>query len=503
MALTDKIPPEWNAPGIEPPDSKKDTGFEADDLVPAGWLNWFMAGVSAFLQDAQENGASTAWVQEQINKIAIPLIDSNTSTSKTSAPTADALRRTVESMAEALGLKQNTIRLADNYLAASVLVNAAADSQGRVYPDGFSFFKVSSSAGAWPTANGYVVTMRAGSGGFQLYFEMYTGVTQTDKTARFWTRSKRDSNAFWQDWTRMLTEVDLLDYVRQPGYAVTAGTGAAYTAALNPQPAVLVDGLSITIVPHTANTAADPTLKIGTLGALPIRRQSGGTFAAGTIKAGAPLSLVKVGSYFLARSAPAIGTATAAQVLAGSTFQSEAVPDGGSGTIPVRSGIVNATGAAQWGDGQLAVYLPDGYYPVPGSELRVSVAQIQAADGDLVAANIRTGVNIFGVVGTLEPRSYTRLTLTIPANSRSAVIDLGFAPSSITLTSADSGDFFGVTYVYSGASLQSFTGGRLTNYFLLWNSAGSSLSDSSTIPQQIIVANTSSSAVTCIIKAYK
>ncbi len=252
MALTDKIPPEWNAPGIEPPDSKKDTGFEADDLVPAGWLNWFMTGVSAFLQDAQENGASTAWVQEQINKIAIPLIDSNTSTSKTSAPTADALRRTVESMNEALGLKQNTVRLADNWLASSVLVNALPDAQGRVYPDGFSFFKVSSSAGAWPTSNGYVVTMRAGSGGFQLYFEMYTGNVQTDKTSRFWYRSKRDSNTFWQDFTRVATEADLalkMDAARPSnllpngsgqlgltGWMVRAGTGWNAGNGVGPAP---------------------------------------------------------------------------------------------------------------------------------------------------------------------------------------------------------------------------------------------------------------------------
>ncbi|OWA36783.1 hypothetical protein B9G55_01500 [Saccharibacillus sp. O16] len=150
-------------------------------------------------------------IEEAIANVKIPLVDSNTSNSKTSAPTADALRRTVESTAEALALKQNILRLPDNYLAASVLVNAAPDAQGRAYPDGVSMFKVSGSAGGWPSAYGYVLTFRAGSGGYQIFYEMYTGATQTDKTARQWTRSKRDSNAFWQDWAKGLTEADLDD----------------------------------------------------------------------------------------------------------------------------------------------------------------------------------------------------------------------------------------------------------------------------------------------------
>jgi len=510
MALTDKIPPEWNAPGIEPPDSKKDAGFEADDLVPAGWLNWFMTGVSAFLQDAQENGASTAWVQEQINKIAIPLIDSNTSTSKTSAPTADALRRTVESMNEALGLKQNNVRLADNWLAASVLVNAAPDAQGRAYPDGFSFFKVSSSTGAWPTSNGYVVTMRAGSGGFQLYFEMYTGATQTDKSSRFWYRSKRDSNTFWQDFTRVATEADLalkMDAARPsnmipnstgilgltgwrntgaaavwnafrdssgqvPAYfSMTESTGAAgkyldsdlipvnpglqYTAAVNftaatsaagtmifevygsnnallvslvndanqgfhrkkitfttpagvgsvfirigsalnapatnkiwslltlvrgsvdpywnndvdlyahavdytkhehwgsqstgdgtnatgaaylvsipgaPPGGDLPDGFVVSFIPNVSNGGGDPLLKVNGCIAYALRRNTTTQFGNQALKPGTVYTFVKVNNYFLARSAVPFGNATAAQVLEGYTFQSENVPDLGTGT---------------------------------------------------------------------------------------------------------------------------------------------------------------------------
>ncbi|GEM_PF-4733016 len=153
-------------------------------------------------------------VESAMQDLGVDVLDVFDSTDKTLPPSADALRRGLET-------KQNTVRLADNYLAASVLVNAAPDAQGRSYPDGLSFFKVSSSAGGWPTANGYVLTFRAGSGGYQIFYEMYTGAVQTDKTARQWTRSKRDSNTFWQDWARAATEVDIAALLPLTGGVMT------------------------------------------------------------------------------------------------------------------------------------------------------------------------------------------------------------------------------------------------------------------------------------------
>lgn len=225
------------------------------------------------------------------------------------------------------------------------------------------------------------------------------------------------------------------DYVRQSGYAATTGTGAAYTATLSPQPAALVDGLSITIVPHVANTVADPTLKIGALTALPIRRQSGGTFAAGSIKAGAPLSVVKVGNYFLARSAAPTGDASPATVLNGNTFMSAAYPDGETGTVPVLTGIRNATGAAQWGDGGIAVYPERGYQKggAGDGEIKVTQSQLIQAEPDLAARNILEGVNMFGVVGTVTPRRYFAQRYNAGAYSVNEV-NFGFIPRSIIIS---------------------------------------------------------------------
>ncbi|QDH22311.1 hypothetical protein [Saccharibacillus brassicae] len=153
------------------------------------------------IQAVDKGAVSERQLTEAIGKVAIALTQDYASTDQATAISADAVRRGLET-------KQNTVRLADNYLAASALINAAPDAQNRAYPDSFSFFKVSSAAGGWPTSNGYVMTMRAGSGGVQLYFEMYMGNVQSEKTARIWTRSKRDANGFWQEWNRTLTEAD-------------------------------------------------------------------------------------------------------------------------------------------------------------------------------------------------------------------------------------------------------------------------------------------------------
>lgn len=458
-------------------------------------------------------------VEEMIAAIEVEVVDSYESTDKTVAPSADALRR-------GLSLKQDILRLADNFLPSSSLVNAAPDpNSGRAYPDGVSMFKVSSSAGGWPAANGYVLTFRAGSGGYQIFYEMYTGAVQTDKTARQWTRSKRDSNTFWQAWAQTMTEVDIAtrlpltggdmtgaikrtygtnyktyrnvaglqllstatstgavkiklprtfsgtmldieisgyshaanngawslvlsafsnsgsggnwifananlrgnvpfssvtlgfdgtdsciilggvttiwpqtalsvervtaafsnsdgwesgwdislitdisgitkavqptlqklatqayadaavathaaDYVRNPGYTpATRNASDVYTGSLSPapaNPAVLPDGFAVTIVPDAANTTTTPKLQLNSGATIEIRRNPTTPYAVGAIKAGQPLSLIKVGDYFLARSAGATGNATPAQVRSGVTFSNENNVDQ-VGTLPVRA----------------------------------------------------------------------------------------------------------------------------------------------------------------------
>ncbi|MBY9077289.1 hypothetical protein KIH86_03710 [Paenibacillus sp. HN-1] len=45
--------PEWTAEGIEPPESKKSTGWQVDDHPPAGWFNWLFSRAYAALLEVR------------------------------------------------------------------------------------------------------------------------------------------------------------------------------------------------------------------------------------------------------------------------------------------------------------------------------------------------------------------------------------------------------------------------------------------------------------------
>jgi hypothetical protein len=96
-------------------------------------------------------------------------------------------------------------------------------------------------------------------------------------------------------------KVDNTDYLRSPGYAVTAGSSTAYTITLNPAPSIYADGQQFTILPHVA-CGANPTFNVNGLGASIILNQDGSAISAGDILANKPVSLVRVGSNFFLRS---------------------------------------------------------------------------------------------------------------------------------------------------------------------------------------------------------
>lgn len=54
----EKIVPEWNAEGIEPPESLKTSGFEPGYKPPAAYFNWFMHGTGEAVKELQEKAAS-------------------------------------------------------------------------------------------------------------------------------------------------------------------------------------------------------------------------------------------------------------------------------------------------------------------------------------------------------------------------------------------------------------------------------------------------------------
>ncbi|WFB60588.1 hypothetical protein [Paenibacillus sp. BR1-192] len=92
-------------------------------------------------------------------------------------------------------------------------------------------------------------------------------------------------------------------------------------------------------------------------------------------------------------------TAIAADILSNKTAYG---PNGKiTGTIPVLTGNRTATGVAKWPDGALAVYPEKGYQKggAGDGEIKVTPAQLQAAEAALRSDNIKSGTSIFGVSG--------------------------------------------------------------------------------------------------------
>lgn len=202
-----------------------------------------------------------------------------------------------------------------------------------------------------------------------------------------------------------LSEVNA-NYIRRSGYAPTGGTGAAYSASLIPGPTGYYEGFGITIIPHVTNTTNTTSLNVNGLGAVALKDQRGNAYAVGRLLAGKPYSFRKVGSDFLADSAGGNGTALPAHVLAPYSFTN----DNGefTGIMPhITSAADPAIGVGQWSNGDLAVYPREGYRKggAGAGELKVTTAQLQAADPEFRPDRILEGNNIYGVAGSIPNNS--------------------------------------------------------------------------------------------------
>lgn len=192
-----------------------------------------------------------------------------------------------------------------------------------------------------------------------------------------------------------------VNYIRQPGFASTSGTGVAYSAALDPVPTAYYEGFGITIVPHVAN-GANATLNVNGLGAIPLKDQRGNAYAAGRLLVGKPYTFRKVGSDFLADSAGGNGSAQPAHVLYPYSFTNDFGEF--SGTMPhITEGADPAIGVGQWGDGALAVYPREGYRKggSGAGEIKVSLAQLQSVEPQLNPSVVLEGNNLFGMNGAI------------------------------------------------------------------------------------------------------
>ncbi|WP_321573888.1 tail fiber protein [Paenibacillus sp. P13VS] len=68
MAFTQKLP-EWNAPGVEPSESQKQTGFQPGMKPPAQWFNWHLNWSYLALKELQEKAVEKSYVDAELGTI--------------------------------------------------------------------------------------------------------------------------------------------------------------------------------------------------------------------------------------------------------------------------------------------------------------------------------------------------------------------------------------------------------------------------------------------------
>lgn len=215
--------------------------------------------------------------------------------------------------------------------------------------------------------------------------------------------------------TSVAEQINSLD-----AYAIASGTNT-YTATVEGY--TLVEGKSVKIKFTNANTGVS-TLNINGLGAKSIRKGNGSTLSSGNIKAGQICNLVYTGSVFqLLGEGGEYGTATANDVLQGKTIGTE---EGIIGGNIVDRGTVNQTITTQGGSYTIA----SGNHSGSG--------KVTASFSDLSAGNVKKGVNVGGVVGTLEPAPVvdeTKMVVFYPTNITSnEKISINFSSSGGSIT---------------------------------------------------------------------
>ncbi|MGN7169257.1 pyocin knob domain-containing protein [Paenibacillus cellulositrophicus] len=141
MAFTEKLP-EWQAEGIEPPDSKKQTGWEVEDKPPAGWWNWILNRTFKVLEELRNKAADKEYVDNAVAGVKVPdasltqkgvtqLSSATNSTSETMAATPKA----VKTVSDAAAAAQTKADAAETPSGAQAKANTA-ETNAKNYVDG-------------------------------------------------------------------------------------------------------------------------------------------------------------------------------------------------------------------------------------------------------------------------------------------------------------------------------------------------------------------------------
>ncbi|MDQ0876753.1 hypothetical protein QFZ77_005412 [Paenibacillus sp. V4I3] len=375
--------PDWLAEGTEPPTSKKTDGWQPDDKPPAGYFNWlFNRTYKAFLE-----------IRNKISNLTgsdVTLVDTSNNFASTNVEGA---------MSE----------LFTNVSNGKTAVASAITGKGVVASGSDTFTQLSTKIGQISTGTGDAVAA-----------DVLTGKTFTNGN------SSGISGAMPNQGATTLTPSGTGPVTIPAGYHNGSGTVLQVTVpAANVKAGTTIAGVAGTMTDRGATTLTPSGTGPVTIPAgyhngsgtvsqvtVPAANVKAGTTIAGvagtmtdrgavTITPSASSQAIPAGYHNGSGNVPAV-VVPAANVLTGTTIA------GTAGTMPNMVGVINAQGTAQWGDGALAVYPPKGYYKGGSGdgELKVSVAQLQAAEPDLIGASITAGVTLYGIAGTNSKSGY-------------------------------------------------------------------------------------------------
>ncbi|MCQ4363022.1 hypothetical protein KQR54_18155 [Mycobacterium gordonae] len=214
------------------------------------------------------------------------------------------------------------------------------------------------------------------------------------------------------------------DYIRQPGYGTTAGAANTFTLSLSPALGAYVDGVAVAVKIHAANTGAS-TININGLGAKSILDSKGNALTSGKIALNSVYTLRYNGTAFILQGEGGeYGNAVAADVLIGHTIGTDAGLV--NGTMPDRAGDTAALASSVSGT-TLKLRASNGYRD--GVDDNVTIT-----DADFIAANILSGKDIFGLVGTLEQGRKVATGFTATDSQYNFIADGGSTTSRYALT---------------------------------------------------------------------
>lgn len=199
-------------------------------------------------------------------------------------------------------------------------------------------------------------------------------------------------------------------------YAVATGSANSYAVTITPAPPNYVEGMAIAVKIPVDNTGPS-TLNVNGMGPKPIKKPNGNDVSAGNLNAGSIYTLRYNGANFILQGEGGGGNAQPGDVLSGKTFTNDAGEQ--VGTMPNRGAMIITPGTSN-------ITIPVGYHNGSG---------YVKGDQNLVASNIKQGVSIFGVLGTLKPKYEAMGTLMVPEkNTLYTVSGLSFTPTFVIIT---------------------------------------------------------------------